>query len=160
MGSKPDFQKLWPIETSLKNKPQFETIHHHWKVPVQRCSLASHQLLRRQILCEVRLVIRSRPESHCYRWVHSLQIYPEHVAEAGWIPECHLLKLKVCPDWFSARSPLTSDAAPLQGNKSNGTTITFSARRVANAQGAHCSHATSLNVCVGVSVPSVCEGHH
>lgn len=148
-GFKTWFPKALTNWNQLKTSPSLGPYHQR-KVPARHCRLASHQLLKRQILYEVRLVIRSRPESHCYRLVHSLQIYPKHIAEAGWIPECHLLKLKVCPDWFSARSLLTSDAALLQVNKSNVTTFTSSARRVANAQEAHCSHTVSLNICVGV----------
>lgn len=133
----------------LKVSPSLEPYRQR-KVPTLCNSLAPHQHLRCQILCEVRLVIRTRPESHCYRSGHSLQIYPKHIAEARWIPEYHLLKLKVCPDWFSPSSLLISDAALLQLNKSAVTTFMSTARRVANAQEAHRPHTVSLNVCVGV----------
>lgn len=148
-GFKTWFPKALTNWSQLKTSPSLGPYHQR-KVPARRCSLASPQLLRRQIWNEVRLVIRSKPESHCYRLVHSLQIYPKHIAEAGWIPEYYLLNLKVCPDWFSARSLLASDAALLQVNKSTVTTFTSSARRVANAQEAHHSHTVSLNVRVGV----------
>lgn len=57
----PDFQKLWPIKPYSKQAPVLRPYHQR-KVPAWCCSLASHQLLRRQILCEVRLVITLRPE--------------------------------------------------------------------------------------------------
>lgn len=148
-GFKTWFSKALANWKQLKTSPSLGPYHRR-KVPALRCSLASHQLLRCQILCEVRLVIRSRPESHCYLSVHSLQIYPKHIAETGWIPEYHLLKLKVCSDWFSARSLLISDAAILQVNKSTVTTFTSTARRVANAEEAPRPHSVSLNVCAGV----------